>query len=115
MKKPNNPDAPCVRFAMVLLLDATKAEANELRLALGEELMVITQDGEDQPAPKNDIYQPTVQAILGFAGVRPRLLRKTVSGVPLNFSLAECCSSWSLESADIRHELILRRIRKREP
>lgn len=90
---------------------APQSVADELRLAFGQEEMVITCDGEAQPAPGRDLYRPTVEAVLTSAGVRVWPWTKAACGKQLDFELAEQRSRWNLESSDINCELILKRIR----
>ena len=113
MKLTGDPASPPVRFAQMLLLDATREDVSELRLWCGQESMGIGRDGKDQPGPKADVYRPTADAILKFAGLRVWPWTKRIAGKRLDveFDTLGLSSSWTLASSDIGSELILTRIR----
>ena len=106
------PAAPAIRFARLLLYQATDAKVTELRLSVKGETPVVSFDGELRPAPDAQVCRAVIKEILGFAGVRLWPWRRSVSGRRLDceFESTTAMSSWMMESQDIPNELILRRV-----
>ena len=104
-------ESPPRRMARMILAEATKVQAEEIRLETAGEKLRLTMDGGERPSPPEKLYSHIVMAFLAEANLDdwPKSQSGPKKCLDVELDWGGGMSPCVMESSDIAKELILRR------
>lgn len=101
---------PMERFVSVILCQALRDNASEIRFVLEDDQFRIYLDRDETKPPPKNLFEPMVKQALKCAGKKVWPWTKSVKGKRCCISYENETTEWSMSSEDISKQLTITRI-----